>query len=95
MRGAAGLTPSIAWDVAGRRAWCLDGQVYTVGQALTWLERTGLMGSAGDLDALGATVPDSAGVAFVPSLAGLAAPHWQPSATGGFLGLTLGPPGPT
>jgi glycerol kinase len=90
VRSAAGLSSSIAWDVSGRRDWCLDGQVYTVGQALSWLREVGLLGSAGDLDTVGATVPDTAGVVFVPALAGLAAPHWQPSATGGFLGLTLG-----
>ncbi len=89
VRSASGLTPSIAWEVAGRREWCLDGQVYTVGQALTWLTGVGLLGSAQDLDALGSTVEDTAGVVFVPALAGLAAPHWQPSATGGFLGLNL------
>jgi glycerol kinase len=89
VRSGAGLTPSIAWDLTGQRRWCLDGQVYTVGQALSWLRDVGLLDGPGDLDAVGATVDDTAGVVFVPSLAGLAAPHWQPSATGGFLGLNL------
>ena len=56
---------------------------------MTWLEEIGLLRGPEDLDALGATVTDSAGVVFVPSLAGLAAPHWQPGAAGAFLGLKL------
>ncbi|MET7990881.1 FGGY family carbohydrate kinase [Amycolatopsis sp. NPDC005232] len=88
-RSEAGLTPSIAWQIAGQRRWCLDGQVYTVGKAVSWLRDVGLLGSAGELDELASTVDDTGGVFFVPSLAGLAAPHWQPGATGGFLGLNL------
>ncbi|WP_405435913.1 FGGY family carbohydrate kinase [Streptomyces avidinii] len=89
VRSGAGLTPSVAWDLTGQRRWCLDGQVCTVGQALSWLRDVGLLDGPGDLDAVGETVDDTAGVVFVPSLAGLAAPHWQPSATGGFFGLNL------
>ncbi|WP_283136298.1 FGGY family carbohydrate kinase [Rhizohabitans arisaemae] len=89
VRSGHGLTGSLAWDLAGERRWCLDGQVYTVGQALTWLTGVGLLDDPEDLDRLGTTVTDTAGVAFVPSLAGLAAPHWQPDAAGAFLGLNL------
>jgi glycerol kinase len=89
VRSARGLTTSIAWSLGEERRWCLDGQVYTVGQALSWLADVGILGGPEDLDAVGSTVADTAGVAFVPALAGLAAPHWQPSATGGFLGLNL------
>ncbi len=89
VRSAGGLTTSFAWSLSDERRWCLDGQVYTVGQAVTWLEEIGLLRGPEDLDAIGATVTDSAGVVFVPSLAGLAAPHWQPGAAGAFLGLKL------
>jgi glycerol kinase len=84
-----GLSTSLAWDVAKERRWCLDGQVYTVGRAVSWLADAGLLTGPEDLDRLGSTVEDTGGVVFVPSLAGLAAPHWQPDATGAFLGLNL------
>jgi len=88
-RSAAGLTASVAWTLADGPRWCLDGQVYTVGTALGWLREVGLLDAAEDLDRLGGTVGDSAGTVFVPALAGLAAPYWQPQATGAFLGLNL------
>jgi glycerol kinase len=88
-RSGAGLTASVAWTLAGGPRWCLDGQVYTVGTALGWLRSVGLLDAAGDLDRLGGTVEDTAGALFVPALAGLAAPYWQPGATGAFLGLNL------
>jgi len=88
-RSAAGLTASVAWTLADGPRWCLDGQVYTVGTALGWLREVGLLDAAEDLDRLGGTVGDTAGTVFVPALAGLAAPYWQPQATGAFLGLNL------
>ncbi len=86
---AAGLAASVAWTLADGPRWCLDGQVYTVGTALGWLRSVGLLDAADDLDRLGGTVDDTAGTVFVPALAGLAAPYWEPEATGGFLGLNL------
>ena len=48
------------------------------------------VGSAAEIEALAASVPDSGGVAFVPAFAGLGAPHWDPYARGTLLGLTRG-----
>jgi len=45
---------------------------------------------APDIEALAASVPDNGGVVFVPALAGLGAPHWQPDARGAFFGITRG-----
>jgi glycerol kinase len=39
---------------------------------------------------LGGSVTDSGGATFVPALAGLAAPWWQPTAKAMFAGLSLG-----
>jgi glycerol kinase len=88
-RSAAGLSASVAWRLAGRTAYCLDGQVYTAGSALRWLTEIGVLPSPAGLDAMAATVKDSAGVTFVPALAGLGAPHWAPHARGQLAGLTM------
>jgi len=91
VRSTAGLVACVAWQRSGEPAcYCLDGQVYTVGAAVTWLRQIGLIAHPSDLDRLGAAVPDSDGVTFVPGLAGLAAPFWAPSARGAFCGLALG-----
>jgi len=89
VRSASGLSASVAWRLAGTPVYCLDGQVYTAGAAVRWLSEVGLLRDATEIDGAGGSVPDSGGVVFLPSLAGLGAPHWRPSARGAFLGLGL------
>ncbi|HEY4927729.1 MAG TPA: FGGY family carbohydrate kinase [Acidimicrobiales bacterium] len=88
-RSAHGLSASVAWDVPGSVAYCLDGQCYTAGAAVTWLVSMGLLQAAADLDEVAASVPDTSGVTMVPALAGLGAPYWRPSAAGTLEGLDL------
>jgi glycerol kinase len=90
VRSSAGLSASVAWRVNGSAAYCLDGQVYTAGAAVSWLMDVGILADPAELDAIGGTVRDGGGAVFVPALAGLGAPHWRPDARGAFLGLTLG-----
>ncbi len=89
-RSANGLVGCPAWRLGDQLTWCLDGQVYTVGAAVTWLVDMGVMTEAADLDRLGGAVTDAAGVTFVPALAGLAAPYWKPHAKAAFTGMSLG-----
>jgi glycerol kinase len=88
-RSGSGLSASVAWRLGGAATYCLDGQVYTAGSAVRWLADLGVLGAPSELDAVGSTVTDSAGVIFVPALAGLGAPHWAPGARGLLSGLTL------
>ncbi|GAA3308845.1 FGGY family carbohydrate kinase [Streptomyces cinereospinus] len=88
-RGDSGLVSCVAWRLAEDTAYCLDGQVYTAASAVSWLTGLGVLGGAADLDPVGATVPDSGGVAFVPALAGLAAPWWRGDLRGSLTGLGL------
>jgi glycerol kinase len=88
-RSSHGLSASVAWEVPGSVAYCLDGQSYTAGAAVSWLVGMGLLGSADEMDAVAASVPDTGGVTMVPALAGLGAPYWRPSATGTIEGLGL------
>jgi glycerol kinase len=88
-RSTHGLSASVAWEVPGSLAYCLDGQSYTAGAAVSWLVSMGLLAGPEDLDAVAASVPDAGGVTVVPALAGLGAPYWRPSATGTVEGLDL------
>jgi glycerol kinase len=87
VRSSAGLTTSVAWRLAGRTSYCVDGQVYTAASAVRWATELGLVASADQLDTVAA--PASDGVLCVPALAGLAAPWWDPQATASFTGMTL------
>jgi glycerol kinase len=88
-RSTAGLVACVAWQLGDATTYCLDGQVYTVGAAVSWLQEIGLIGAPHDLDQLGGAAPDAGQVVFVPGLAGLAAPFWRPAARGVFTGLAL------
>ncbi|AZM91919.1 MULTISPECIES: FGGY family carbohydrate kinase [Streptomyces] len=89
-RSTTGLVGCVAWRIGGRTSYCLDGQVYTAASAVRWLTDLGVISGAGDLDTVGAGVPDSGGVTFVPALAGLAAPWWRGDLRGSVTGLGLG-----
>ncbi|MEN8651787.1 FGGY family carbohydrate kinase [Streptomyces sp. 21So2-11] len=88
-RTTTGLVSCVAWRIAGRTSYCLDGQVYTAASAVRWLTDLGVIGGAEDLDPVGSAVPDSGGVTFVPALAGLAAPWWRSDLRGSVTGLGL------
>ncbi len=88
-RSSNGLVGCPAWQLGDELTWCLDGQVYTVGAAVTWLIAMGIMTEPSDLDSLGSAVADAGGVTFVPALAGLAAPYWKPHARAAFTGMSL------
>ncbi|MGP3633090.1 FGGY family carbohydrate kinase [Streptomyces sp. 24-1644] len=88
-RGSSGLVSCVAWRLAGRTSYCLDGQVYTAASAVRWLTGLGVITGAADLDPVGLSVPDAGGVTFVPALAGLAAPWWRGDLRGSVTGLGL------
>jgi len=85
-RSQSRLAVCVAWRLGSATTYCLDGQVYSAGSAVSWLQELELVSGPGDLDRLG---PGADEVVFVPSLAGLGAPFWSPDARGGWLGLSL------
>jgi len=89
VRSTHGLVGCPAWQLGDELTWCLDGQVFTVGAAVSWMQSVGIIVEPADLDRLGASVADAGGVSFVPALAGLAAPFWKPHARAAFTGITL------
>ncbi|MBI4423943.1 MAG: glycerol kinase GlpK [Elusimicrobia bacterium] len=85
------LLSTIAWTVSGQTEYALEGSVFVGGAAVQWLrDGLGLVKGAAEIEALARSVPDSGGVTFVPALAGLGAPHWDPEARGAVFGLTRG-----
>jgi glycerol kinase len=86
-----GLLSTVAAQIGGRRTYALEGSVFIGGAAVQWLrDGLGIIENAAQSAELAATVPDSGGVFFVPALAGLGAPWWEPRARGAILGLTRG-----
>ncbi len=86
-----GLVSTVALQLGGRRTYALEGSVFIGGAAVQWLrDGLGIVGSGAEATALAESVTDSDGVVFVPALAGLGAPYWDPYARGGMFGLTRG-----
>ena len=75
----------------GRLDYALEGAIFVTGSAVQWL-RDGLhiIDAAPDVEVLARSVPDSAGLVFVPALTGLGAPDWDPDARGLIIGITRG-----
>ena len=87
-RSKQGLLTTVAWHVAGKTTFALDGGIFVAGAAVQWLvENLQVLPTAAASASLAAESQDH-DLVFVPALAGLAAPHWQPNARGAILGLT-------
>ena len=82
-----GLSGTIGWTNAQGTAYAVEGNITVSAQAASFMaQMLGL--SVAELSDLAKSVPDSGGVAFVPALAGLGAPHWDDAATGLVTGMT-------
>jgi glycerol kinase len=87
----AGAPPEGLLKTAAADGYALEGAVLTSGAAVQWLrDGVGLVGSAGETEALATSVADTGGVHFVPALTGLGSPWWDPDARGLVTGITRG-----
>ena len=89
VRSRHGLSASVAWELPNSVGYCLDGQSYTAGAAISWLIRMGLLDAAADLDAVASSAGPLGSLTVVPALAGLGAPFWEPAAAGSIEGLDM------
>ncbi|MEX1038381.1 MAG: glycerol kinase GlpK [Acidimicrobiia bacterium] len=87
---AAGLITTVAHTgTVDGPAYALEGSVAVTGSLVQWLrDNLGIITSAGEVEALAASVEDNGDVYFVPAFSGLFAPHWRPDARGVIVGLT-------
>lgn len=85
------MLTTIGYQLNGEVHYALEGSVFVAGAAVQWLrDQLGIISSAPEIEALAQTVENNGGVTFIPALAGLGAPHWDPHATGSIIGITRG-----
>jgi glycerol kinase len=85
------LLTTIAYQWKGRRAYALEGSIFSAGASVQWLrDSLGVIDSAAQAGALAAEADPSAGVYLVPAFVGLGAPHWRSDARAVISGLTRG-----
>jgi glycerol kinase len=84
------LLTTVAWQLAGKRAYALEGSVFVAGSLIQWLrDALGLIVTAAESEDLARSVADTGGVYLVPALAGLGAPYWRPDARAAISGLSF------
>ncbi len=86
------LLGTVAWLGPHTPAcYALEGSVFMAGATVQWL-RDGLqmIKTAGEVEALAASVSDTQDVYLVPAFAGLGAPDWDGHARGTLVGMTRG-----
>ena len=86
------LLTTIAWQLAGQPVqYALEGAVFVTGAAIQWLrDGLGIIRTASESEELAGSIRSNEGVYFVPALAGLGAPYWDPHARGTIVGITRG-----
>ena len=85
------LLTTVAWRLGDKTTYALEGSAFIAGAAVQWLrDGLGLIENAAEIEERAREVESSEGVTFVPALAGLGAPHWDPDARGLICGLTRG-----
>jgi len=90
-RGTHGTFPIVAWSDDATITYGSEAIMLAAGTNVEWLvDDLGLVESPEASDALAASVPDAAGVVFVPAPLGLGTPHWDYGARGTLSGLTRG-----
>lgn len=85
-----GLLPTVAWQKKGDRpVYALDGGVYCASSAINWARSLRLFDQFNEINAFEQPPAIERRLAFVPALTGLACPHWDRSAAGLWIGLSL------
>jgi len=83
------LLTTIAYQLAGKRTYALEGAIFVAGAAVQWLrDGLGIIETARDTAELAAAADPAQQVYLVPAFTGLGAPWWDPDARGAMFGLT-------
>jgi len=90
IRNCKNLITTVAYTIAGKTTYAIEGSVFNAGSLIEWLISIGLINSASETEKLALDVEDNGGVYLVPAFTGLGAPYWDSNARGAFFGLTRG-----
>ena len=83
------MLTTIAYQINGETTYAIEGSVFVAGALIQWLrDKLDLIDSASEIEKLANSVDNNGGITFIPSLSGLAAPYWDPHATGHIMGIT-------
>lgn len=85
------LLTTIAWRIADKTTYALEGSVFMAGAVVQWLrDELKLIDDAAETEKLAASVDDTGGTVIVPAFVGLGAPYWDTEARGTIVGMSRG-----
>ncbi len=85
------LLTTVAYQLAGKRSYALEGAIFVAGAAVQWLrDGLGIIARAEETLALAEQADPDQQVFLVPAFVGLGAPWWDSQARGALVGLTRG-----
>jgi glycerol kinase len=91
IRSTNRLLTTVAYQLAGRRTYALEGSIFVAGAVVQWLrDGLGIIATAAESGQLAAAADPDQNVYLVPAFTGLGAPHWDPDCRAAVFGLTLG-----
>jgi glycerol kinase len=83
------LLTTIAYQLAGKRTYALEGSIFVAGSAVQWLrDGLGVIKQAAETGPFAAKSDPAQSVYLVPAFVGLGAPYWNPRVRGALFGLT-------
>jgi glycerol kinase len=83
------LLTTIAYQLAGKRTYALEGSIFVAGSAVQWLrDGLGVIKHAAETGPLAEKSDFAQSVYLVPAFVGLGAPYWNPRVRGALFGLT-------
>jgi glycerol kinase len=83
------LLTTVAYRLAGRVTYALEGSIFIAGAAVQWLrDALHLIARADEVDALARAADPNQEIYLVPAFTGLGAPWWDAQARGAMFGLT-------
>lgn len=90
-RSPSGTFPIVAWSVAGRCVWGIEGIMLSAGTNVEWLvDDLKLLDVPADSHQVASRCETADGVVYVPALLGLGTPQWDYGARGALFGMTRG-----
>jgi glycerol kinase len=83
------LLTTIAYQLAGKRTYALEGAIFVAGAAVQWLrDGLGVVKQASESGPLADAADPAQDVYLVPAFVGLGAPYWNPNVRAALFGLT-------
>ena len=86
-----GLLTTMAWRIAGKPTYALEGSVFMGGATIQWLrDELKIINHAAETEGIARSVQSTGGVYLVPAFTGLGAPWWDMYSRGTLIGMTRG-----